>query len=128
MEKTAILNQFSRSYKKLVEALETPLSQPLALEGTIRRFEFTYTLACETVITFYEECICQGKSHTKCLREALKNGFLKDSEGWSCLIESKSHASYAYSEMLAQDVYDTIKRNHHAFDHLIETCRGMTPQ
>jgi len=128
MEKSLILGQLTRSYKKLIEALQTPLSQPLAIDGTIRRFEFTYEIACETISTFYEECIGSGKSHNKCLREALKHGFLKDHEGWSSLIESKSHASFAFSEQLAKDVYETVKKNHYAFDNLITTCRSMTPQ
>ncbi len=128
MEKTVILNQLSRSYQKLLEALETPISQPLAIDGTIRRFECTYEIACETIITFYKECLNARKSHNKCLREALKQGWITDHEVWSALIESKSHASFAYSEQLAKDVYDTIKKSHHAFDHLITTCRGLTPQ
>ncbi len=128
MEKTDILNQLSRSYQKLLEALKTPASQPLAIDGTIRRFECTYEIACETIIVFYEQCLNKGNSHNKCLREALKQGWLKNHEVWSALIESKSHASFAYSEQLAKDVYEAVKKNHHAFDNLISTCKGMTPQ
>ena len=128
MEKTDILNQLSRSYQKLLEALETPVSQPLAIDGTIRRFEFTYEIACETIITFYKEHLSNGKSHNKCLREALKQGWVKNHDVWLSLIESKSLASFAYSEPLARDVYKTVKKNHHVFDKLITTCLGMTLQ
>jgi nucleotidyltransferase substrate binding protein (TIGR01987 family) len=128
MEKAEILNQLSRSYQKLLEALETPVSQPLAIDGTIRRFEFTYEIACETIIAFYEECLNTGKSHNKCLREALKQGWLTDGEVWASLIESKSHAAFAYSEQLTMDVYKTVKKNHHVFDNLITTCREQAPQ
>lgn len=126
MQKTDILNQLARSYQKLIEALEAPASQPLAIDGTIRRFECTYEIACETIIVFFKECLNSGKSHNKCLREALKLGYLENHDLWSSLIESKSHASFAYSEQLAKDVYETIKKNHRVFGNLISSCRAMT--
>lgn len=128
MEKSHLLNQLYLSYQKLLEALAMPASHPLAIDGTIRRFECTYEIACETIIAYYEDRLNNGKSHDRCLREALNRGWLKNHEIWSSLIESKSHAAFAYSEQLTKDVYETVKKNHHAFDILISTCRGIPPQ
>jgi hypothetical protein len=125
MDKTDILNHLTRSYKKLLEALETPVSEPLAIDGTLRRFEFTYEIACETIITFYEGFLNSGKSHNKCLRKAIQNGWVDNQECWSSIMESKSLASFAFSENLAKDVYETVKKSHYVFDNLITTCRDM---
>ena len=128
MEKQIILNQLCRSYQKLLEALETPVSQPLAIDGTIRRFECTYDIACETISAFYEDHLPAGKSYNRCLREALRQGWIKNHDVWSALMESKSHAAFAFSEQLTKDVYEAIKRNHHGFDSLICSCRKIPAQ
>ena len=128
MEKTDILNHLSRSYQKLLEALAMPDSQPLAIDGTIRRFECTYEIACATIHTYYQEYLTSRQSHNKCLREALKNGWIDNRECWSSLIESKNLASFAFSEQLSKEVYETIKKSHHVFDSLITSCQDMAPQ
>ena len=124
-EKTAILNQLSRSYQKLLEALEMPASQPLTIDGTIRRFERTYEIACETIHTFYENYHLARRPYNKCLHEALKNGWINDQECWASLMESKSHASFVFSEQLAKDVYETVKKSHHVFGALIASCKTL---
>ena len=125
MEKTVILSQLSRSYQKLLEALEMPVSHTLAIDGTIRRFECTYEIACETILAFYQEYLLARKPYHKCLREALENGWIDNHESWSSLMQSKSHASFAFSEQLAKDVYETVKKNHHVFNSLIANCKAM---
>lgn len=126
MKKNTILTQLDRSYKKLLEAFEIPVSQPLAIDGTIRRFEFTYEIACETINTFFrEERLPQ--SHRNCLAQAMSEGWIGEPEIWLELTASKNHAAFAFCEPLSKDVYDTIKKHHHVFDELIASCRKMNP-
>jgi len=128
MEKADILKHLSRSYQKLLEALAMPATRPLAIDGTIRRFDCTYEIACETIHTYYQDYLISRQSHNKCLREALQNGWIDNRECWSSLIESKNLASFAFSEQLTKEVYETIKKSHHVFDSLITSCQGKTPQ
>ena len=126
MERNEILQQLDRSYQKLLEALEIPVSQPLAIDGTIRRFESTYQIACETIHTFYQDCLKSGQSHRNCLLEALQKGLIDDQNTWHSLMASKNHASFIYSELLTKEVYESVKKNHHAFHSLITGFRKIT--
>jgi len=119
MERDEILKQLDRSYQKLLEALDIPISQPLAIDGTIRRFESTYIIACETIYAFYQDCLESGRSHRNCLLEALQRGLIEDETAWHSLMVSKSHASFMLNELLTKDVYESVKKNHHAFHSLI---------
>ncbi len=125
MKKNMILMQLDRSYKKLLEAIETPLSQPLAIDGTIRRFEFTYEIACEAINTFFRDDE-PAKPRRNPLTQALSEGWIDEPETWMELMNSKNHAAFAFCEPLSKDVYDTIKKNHHVFDDLIASCRKMS--
>ena len=126
MKKHTVLMHLDRSYKKLLEAFEIPLSQPLAIDGTIRRFEFTYEIACEAINTFFRGDALP-KSHRNCLVQALSEGWIDDPDTWLALITSKNHAAFAFCEQLSKDVYDTVRKNHYVFDHLIASCRKMNP-
>jgi nucleotidyltransferase substrate binding protein (TIGR01987 family) len=126
MERNEILKQLDRSYQKLLEALQIPVSQPLAIDGTIRRFESTYLIACETIYTFYQDCLKSGHSQRNCILEALQKGLIEDQNAWQNLMVSKNHASFIYSELLIKEVYESVKKNHHAFHSLITGFRKVT--
>ena len=126
MEQDEILQQLDRSYQKLLEALEIPVSQPLAIDGTIRGFESTYAIACETIYAFYQECLKSGHSHRNCLQEALQKGLIDDQNTWQCLITSKNHASFMFSDLLTRETYECVKKNHHAFHSLIARFKDRT--
>jgi len=126
MERNEMLLQLDRSYQKLLEALEIPESQPLSIDGTIRRFESTYAIACQTIRTFYEDCLNSGRSHRNYLCEALRKGLIGDQNSWNTLITSKHHADFVFSDLLAKEVYDNVKKNHHAFHSLINGFKKIT--
>jgi len=125
MNKDLMLTQLDRSYHKLLEALEIPASQPLAIDATIKRFECTYKIACETIHTFYEDRLDARRSQRKCVQEAIKEGLIEDQDTWMVLIMSKNLASFPYSEQLSLDVYDTVKKHHRAFNSLISSCKDL---
>jgi|GEM_PF-6307829 len=125
MTKQMILSQLDRSYRKLLDALEIPPTDPLAIDGTIHRFEFTYEIACQAVSQFFKDNLPSARSANG-LKEALSRGLIDDSETWQHLINLKFQTPYAFSELLAREIYDTIRKNHHAFGLLIASCRRMT--
>lgn len=128
MNRNEILQQLDRSYQKLLEALNIPDSQPLAIDGTIRRFESTYEIACETIHAFCQESANFCRSNRSCLKEALQKGWIEDQSAWDTLMTSKNHAAFVYSELLTKEVYETVKRNHHAFNSLITRFRSAMHQ
>ena len=125
MNKQMILSQLDRSYRKLLDALEIPSSDPLAIDGTIHRFEFTYEIACETVNQFFKENLLSMRSGNG-LKDALSQGLIDNRETWRKLMTLKNQTAFSFSEPLAREIYDNIRKNHYVFDVLIDNCRRMS--
>ena len=112
MKKDNLLTQLANADKRLQEALETPLSETLALDGTIQRFEFTFELAWKTLKTFLEDQGLICRSPKACLKEAFKMGWIDDEESWISLLQARNMTSHVYNEEMAVEIYEVIKNNH----------------
>ncbi len=112
MKKDDLLKQLIRAYERLEEALGVPLSETLALDGTIQRFEFTFELAWKTLRLFLEDQGIICNSPKMCLKEAFKIGWIENEESWLSLMKARNMTSHVYNEELAMEVYHTIKKGH----------------
>jgi nucleotidyltransferase substrate binding protein (TIGR01987 family) len=75
MEKTKLLGQLKQAYKRLQEALDISLDEPLALDGTIQRFEFTFEITWKTLRAYLDDQGIHCYSPKDCLKEAFKMGW-----------------------------------------------------
>ena len=122
MKKDKRLTQFSQAHGRLEEALAMPLSQPLVLDGTIQRFEFTFELAWKTLKVFLEDQGIQCQSPKGCLREAFRLGWIadEDEEKWLALLQARNMTSHVYNEKMALEIYQTIKKHACSFNQLLK--------
>jgi len=119
MEMNKLLTQLERAYERLQEAAGTLIEAPLALDGTIQRFEFTFEIAWKTLKAYLEDqgIICH--SPKGCLREAFRIGWIDEEEPWLSLLQARNMTSHVYNEEMAMDIYKEIKKNHLIFQTLI---------
>jgi len=125
MKKNKQFKQLDSAYGRLQEALAVPLTEPLALDGTIQRFEFTFELAWKTLKTFLADQGIICNSPKSCLQEAFTMGWLSDEENWLALFQARNLTSHVYNEEMAMDIYATIKEHHALFSALIIELRKM---
>ncbi len=72
MKMNTLFAQLERAYERLREAVDTPLDEPLALDGTIQRFEFTFEIAWKTLKTYLEDHGIVSHSPKGCLMAAFR--------------------------------------------------------
>jgi len=122
MKKDKRLMQFNQAHARLEEALAVPLSQPLALDGTIQRFGFTFELAWKTLKAFLEDQGIQCQSPKGCLKEAFRLGWIAvdDEEKWLALLQARNMTAHVYNEDMAREIYQTIKKHACLFTQLLK--------
>jgi nucleotidyltransferase substrate binding protein (TIGR01987 family) len=120
MKKTKLLEQLKQAYKRLQEALDISLDEPLALDGTIQRFEFTFEITWKTLRAYLEDQGIHCYSPKDCLKEAFKMGWIANEEKWLSLLQARNMTSHVYNEDMAMDIYKEVKKGHHFFRSLIK--------
>ena len=122
------LENLKRAYTRLLEVLEfyDPHELDIALDATIQRFEFTFEQAWKAIkkfvqLTGLEEC----NSPRGCLKLAYRLGWIEDQERWLALLEARNLTSHTYDVAVAWRVYELIKKNHRAFENLIDKLEEM---
>jgi len=102
------LDNFSNALKKLEQAFAEE-GHSLCLDGTIKRFEFSFEMAWKVLKKFllYEgtECI----SARDCIKKAYQLGFIKEEGNWLNILKDRNSTSHIYDEKEAKDVYQRIK-------------------
>ncbi len=116
------LKNLKRAYFRLLEVLEyyDPHEVDIALDATIQRFEFTFEQAWKAIkkfvqLTGLEEC----NSPRGCLKLAYRLGWIENQKQWLSLLEARNLTSHTYDVAVAWRVYDLIRKNHRAFESLI---------
>lgn len=123
MEKDKLRAQLESAYLRLQEAVHTPLGEPLALDGTIQRFEFTFEIAWKTLKVYLEDQGIIAHSPKGCLREAFRIGWIPEEEPWLALLQARNMTTHVYNEKMAMDIYNEIQKNHPIFQALLSTLR-----
>lgn len=102
------VSRYSEAVKRLKEAL-TEAENPLSIDGTIQRFEFTFEQAWKTIqrILRFEGYDCN--TPRRCLNEAYTAGIINDEAVWLDMLDDRNMTSHIYDEMHARRIYDKIK-------------------
>jgi nucleotidyltransferase substrate binding protein (TIGR01987 family) len=97
------LRELQRAFDRLEEAAREPLTNPLALDGTIQRFEFVFELFWKTLRHVLAD---EG------VESATPRATLIVNEGaWLRVLEARNETPHTYHEEQAKAVYRTIKRS-----------------
>ena len=96
--------------KKALTSLEDILGQPMneyIRDGVIQRFEFTFELSWKMMKRYFKvigrEDLPAGPKPI--IREAGKEGLIKDVEEWLIFLEKRNISTHIYNQEQAKDVY-----------------------
>jgi nucleotidyltransferase substrate binding protein (TIGR01987 family) len=96
---------------RLEEALAVPESAPLAIDGTIQRFEFVFELCWKAMKALVD--LNTPSSNVNSARGAIKaayaEGWIEDEAAWLDLLDMRNASSHTYREAMARDIYRRIK-------------------
>ena len=124
MKMNSLMAQLERAYGRLREAVDTSLDEPLALDGTIQRFEFTFEIAWKTLKAYLEDQGIISHSPKGCFKEAFRIGWIEEEEPWLSLLQARNMTSHVYNEEMVMDIHKEVKKNHPIFQSLIDTLKG----
>jgi len=105
------LENFSNALGKLEEAVKES-GYSLCLDGTIKRFEFTFEMSWKAMKKFllYEGIECA--SVRDCVKKAYQTGYIKDEEIWLNILKDRNSSSHIYDENAAENIYKRIRQIH----------------
>lgn len=95
---------------RLDEALDEPLSNRLAVDGTIQRFEFVIELFWKTFKRLLELEQIETSTPREALTRAFQAGWIDDEMAWVNLVKARNQTSHIDNEAAAKNVYDVVKR------------------
>ena len=115
-------NNLARALDRLAEALDVPTDDPLAVDGTIQRFEFTFELFWTMQRLLAREGV-EARSPKSALREAYRLGWLAGEQAWLDLLEDRNLTSHTYREALALEIYRRVPAHYAAMRGAFESLQ-----
>lgn len=103
-----LLEDLGRSLERLAEAVQVPAEQPLAIDGTIQRFEFTFELFWKAIRRLLAAQDLEANSPKAVLQHAYRLGWLDDERQWLKVMEDRNLTWHTYREPLALEIYRRI--------------------
>jgi nucleotidyltransferase substrate binding protein (TIGR01987 family) len=118
-----LLDSLNASLERLGEALAVPEDRPLAVDGTIQRFKFTFELFWTAVRRLRAGQGVEANSPRAVLQQADRLGWLDDEERCLKLLEDRNLTSHTYREGLAREIYRRIPLHHAAMREVVQKLR-----
>lgn len=105
----AMLN-LENALTRLKEAITVPQDSPLAIDGTIQRFEFAFELYWKTLKKILAADGVEVSTPREVLRKAYAAHWLDDEEIWLSMLQDHNETTHIYDEERAQEIYINIKK------------------
>ncbi len=105
------LSNLEQAVLRLKEALEEPQTNPLAVDGTIQRFEFAFELNWKTLMHMLEAEGIAAATPRAVIREAFKAQWIDDEAAWLQMLSDRNNTSHTYNAALAHQIYAHIRDN-----------------
>lgn len=121
-----LTDSLNASLERLGEALAVPEDRPLAVDGTIQRFEFTFELFWKTLRRLLARQGVEANSPKAVLQQAYRLGWLDDEQRWLKLLEDRNLTSHTYREPLALEIYRRIPAHHAAMREAVQKLRAAS--
>lgn len=105
------LDDLGQAVDRLEEALAVPETAPLAIDGTIQRFEFVFELCWKSMKALVELNTPSVEATTAraAIKAAFAAGWIENEPAWLDLLDMRNATSHTYREAIAKDVYRRIK-------------------
>ena len=108
-----IFSDFSDALERLKEALDEDISKgDIIIDGTIKRFEFTFELAWKLTKAVLDYNGIKADTPRLVIKEAFQSKMVKDGDGWIDMLEDRNKTSHIYDEKQALEIYNKIKETH----------------
>ena len=104
------LDSLARALDRLDEALAVPADAPLAIDGTIQRFEFTFELSWKALKDALAAEGVDERTPRSVLRAAYGLEWLQDEEAWLGMLDDRNLSSHVYREEVAAEIYQRVQR------------------
>lgn len=106
---TDSLANLGRALDRLQEGLEVPDAAPLAIDGTIQRFEFVVELFWKTLKRALAAEGIEAATPKESLQRAYQAGWLEDEAVWLAALQDRNETSHIYDEATARRIYTRIQ-------------------
>jgi len=122
-----IFQQLADALERLREALAEPVTNSLAIDGTIQRFEFTIELFWKALkrLLAYEGIDTSTPRET--LQQAYQAGWLTNETAWLDMLRDRNQTSHAYDKALARQIYERVRVNFPELERALKTLRLHLP-
>jgi len=123
------LDDLEQALARLEEALAVPETTPLAIDGTIQRFEFVFELCWKAVKALIElhTPSASANSARLAIKSAYAAGWIDDENAWLDLLDMRNATSHTYREAMARDVYRRIKQRTPLIRNALPKLRAQLP-
>lgn len=98
-----------RALERLREALAQPEDNPLAIDGTIQRFEFAIELSWKALRRLLTREGVTTTTPRETLRAAFQAGWLADEGAWLQMLRDRNETSHTYNEATAKRIYANVR-------------------
>jgi nucleotidyltransferase substrate binding protein (TIGR01987 family) len=122
-----LFDDLGRSLDRLGEALTVPEEEPLAIDGTIQRFEFTVELFWKVVRRLLAIEGIEANSPKTVLQRAYRQGWLDDEQRWLDALKDRNLTSHTYQEALALEIYRRVPAHHATMRAAYGKLRALLP-
>jgi len=100
---------FSKALQRFAEALAEDQSNPLAIDGSIQRFEFCFELGWKLIKKMLMDVEgIEVLSPKKALQSAYQLGWIEDEQAWLKMLNDRNLTSHTYIEEYAQEIYSKL--------------------
>jgi nucleotidyltransferase substrate binding protein (TIGR01987 family) len=103
------VDYLNQALDRFDEALAIPLTNPLAIDGTIQRFEFSFELAWKAIKSVGKYVGTDRKSPRDAIKAAYGFGWIDDETLWIDILHDQNLSSHTYREDIALAVYHRLK-------------------
>lgn len=103
------LENLGNAIERLEEALRVPEDSPLAIDGTIQRFEFVIELFWKSLTRLLGSEGIQAATPREAIKAAFRAGWIDDESAWLEMLADRNATSHVYNEAQARSIYVRIR-------------------
>lgn len=106
------ISNLKKAIRRLEEALKEPAKNPLAIDGTIQRFEFAFELCWKTLKFYLAQEGIEVSTPREVLQQAYISHWIDHDRLWLKMLKDRNETSHVYDEQEARAIYRRIKKYH----------------
>ncbi len=107
------LQNFSLALERLQESIhENPAISSTILDGTVKRFEFTFELSWKLMKDYLDYKGIEAATPRDVIKEAYQAKLISNGDQWIQMLEDRNTTSHVYDEEEIRKIYNNIKNIH----------------